>query len=654
MLEPAVSGLLVDENDQAQSPGGIAPGENGYADDNSLTLDQVPPLEPPALVRVNTWERPLQPSARTIPMLNNAPWVRTLGTLDFSIQTQGWRFPIPPDLNFRKSRHITPNSQPEEESKAEDEPADQPTQEMLDFADAVGVNPTDQANAILPIGQGTMTPPGLEPIVGDGAEVGDSITRLKPPANMPGLKDRLLTLLQPPLEGMLGKGRLTLPFKPYPYQLQGVAFLMPRNAALIADEMGLGKTVQVILSLRLMISSGMLKRALVVCPKPLVINWTRELRTWAPDLAFEVMSGDTETRTAMWKVSNCPVQVVNYEILTRDHEIILDPEVKFDLVVLDEAQRIKSSSSKTAQAAKALKRTRSWAMSGTPIENRVEDLTSIFSFVDPKLIPPDAQPRQMSEIVRDHIIRRTKDIVATHMPPRIIRDIHLELSPEQRETYDKAEKEGIVHLNELGDTITVQHVFELVMRLKQICNFDPRTGVSAKMEQLSADMEEVAESGHKAILFSQWVEPLEAIARSLEIHHPVQYHGKIPQPQRQPILDKFKVDPIHKIILMSYGTGSVGLNLQYCNYVFLFDRWWNPAIEDQAINRAHRLGQKSTVFVSRYISVNTIEERIALVLDKKRALFQEIIAQNGPPISMGMSEDEIYGLFDIARPRKAA
>jgi SNF2 family DNA or RNA helicase len=105
---------------------------------------------------------------------------------------------------------------------------------------------------------------------------------------------------------------------------------------------------------------------------------------------------------------------------------------------------------------------------------------------------------------------------------------------------------------------------------------------------------------------------------------------------------------------MSYGTGSVGLNLQYTNYVFLFDRWWNPAIEDQAINRAHRLGQKSTVFVSRYICVNTIEERIALVLDQKRALFQEIIAQNGPPISMGLTEDDIYGLFDINKPKRAA
>ncbi|MFM8934027.1 MAG: DEAD/DEAH box helicase, partial [Gemmataceae bacterium] len=439
MLDPTVPGLMIEaESPRYQTP--VGP-DSGDSEEALPAIEAVPPLERPGLVRVNTWERPLVPTARNVPLLNNAPWVRTLGSIDFSIQTQGWRFPLPPDLKTCKASKGSLASQSQEVEAAPDEPDIQPTQEMLDFAAAAGLNPVDSAQdpmAGLPIGNTSLVPPGAEG--GEGAEVGDSITRLKPPAAMAGLKDRLLTLLQPPLEGMLGKGRLTLPFKPYPYQLQGIAFLMPRSAALIADEMGLGKTVQVILSLRLLISSGMLKRALVVCPKPLVINWTRELRNWAPDLAFEVFSGDTETRTAMWKLSNCPVQVVNYEILTRDHEIILDDDVKFDVVVLDEAQRIKNAGGKTAQAAKALKRSRSWAMSGTPIENRVEDLTSIFSFVDPKLIPPDAHPRQMSEIVRDHIIRRTKDLVATHMPPRVIRDIHLELSPEQRETYDKAEK----------------------------------------------------------------------------------------------------------------------------------------------------------------------------------------------------------------------
>jgi len=135
----------------------------------------------------------------------------------------------------------------------------------------------------------------------------------------------------------------------------------------------------------------------------------------------------------------------------------------------------------------------------------------------------------------------------------------------------------------------------------------------------------------------------------------LQYHGKVPQAERQGILDRFKSDPSKHVILMSYGTGSVGLNLQLTNCVFLFDRWWNPAIEDQAINRAHRLGQKATVFVTRFIVQETIEGRIAEVLEKKRSLFNELIAQNGPPPSLGLNEEEIFSLFDIsARPKRAA
>jgi SNF2 family DNA or RNA helicase len=294
-------------------------------------------------------------------------------------------------------------------------------------------------------------------------------------------------------------------------------------------------------------------------------------------------------------------------------------------------------------------------MTGTPIENRTEDLVNIFAFVDPGRIPPDTPPKMLPSLTSDYILRRTKEMVATDMPPRIIRDAYLELAPGQREAYDLAEKEGVVHLNALGDTITVQHVFELVMRLKQICNFDPRTGQSAKLERLLADMEEVAANERKAIIFSQWVEPLETLAQYLKPFGPLLYHGKVPHKDRQGVLDQFKSDPTKHVILMSYGTGSVGLNLQFTNYVFLFDRWWNPAIEDQAINRAHRLGQKSSVFVSRFISSNTIEGRIAEVLDQKRALFNEMIEQNGPPPSLGLNEEDVFGLFDIqARPKRAA
>ena len=242
------------------------------------------------------------------------------------------------------------------------------------------------------------------------------------------------------------------------------------------------------------------------------------------------------------------------------------------------------------------------------------------------------------------------------MPPKTIRDAYRGADAGAATGLRPGRKgRGRFSLNSLGETITVQHVFELVMRLKQICNFDPLTGQSAKLEQLQADLTEVAESGRKAIVFSQWVEPLQFLAEALKAVGPLQFHGRVPARERQAVLEQFRRDPTKHVILMSYGTGSVGLNLQFTNYVFLFDRWWNPAVEDQAINRAHRIGQRQPVFVTRFITPDTIEGRIAEVLDRKRQLFSELLEQNGPPPSLGLTEEEIFGLFDIqARPKRLA
>jgi len=324
-------------------------------------------------------------------------------------------------------------------------------------------------------------------------------------------------------------------------------------------------------------------------------------------------------------------------------------------VVLDEAQRIKNAGSKTAEVVNSLRRQRSWALTGTPIENKPDDLVNIFAFVDPGRIPPDTPAKRLPQLTADCILRRVKEDVLEDMPPRIVRDACLELSPAQKDAYELAEKEGVVRLNSLGETISVQHVFELVMRLKQICNFDPMTGQSSKLEQLQADLAEVAESGRKAIVFSQWVEPLERLAGALAPFGPLQYHGKIPQRERQPILDRFKNDARKHVLLMSYGTGSVGLNLQFTNYVFLFDRWWNPAVEDQAINRAHRIGQKAPVIVTRLSARGPSRSASPKYWRGKRQVFNELIEQNEPPPSLGLNQEEVFGLFDIrVRPRRAA
>jgi SNF2 family DNA or RNA helicase len=565
------------------------------------------------------FDRGISTAVRDVRLLDDAPWTRSLGKLGLEVTTHGWRFPTPPDLVAGR-RQVA---------------ADPPT----------GARKSADEAATIPFASAS-SPPTTRPA---------QRTRLRPPADAVVFKDRLLYLLQPPLEDLFAGKQVELPMKPFPYQVQGVAFLMPRHAALLADEMGLGKTMQTIVALRLLFHSGLIRKALVVCPKPLVINWTRELRLWAEDIPFEVIGGDADARRASWFVSNCPLKLVNYELLSRDAAFATDEAVHFDVVVLDEAQRIKNRDSKTAEVVRAVKRSRSWAMTGTPIENRTDDLINIFAFVDADRIPPETPAKRLPALTGDCILRRTKEDVVSDMPPKILRDTYLDLTAAQRQAYELAETEGVVQLNALGDTITVQHVFELVMRLKQICNFDPLTGQSAKLEQLVADLAEVAESGRKAIIFSQWVEPLEILGRELAAFGPLLFHGKVPQRERQGILDRFKSDAGKHVILMSYGTGSVGLNLQFTNYVFLFDRWWNPAIEDQAINRAHRLGQKGPVFVTRFICQSTIEGRIAEVLERKRQLFSELIEQNGPPPSLGLSEDDIFGLFDIrARPRRAA
>jgi SNF2 family DNA or RNA helicase len=204
----------------------------------------------------------------------------------------------------------------------------------------------------------------------------------------------------------------------------------------------------------------------------------------------------------------------------------------------------------------------------------------------------------------------------------------------------------------MGESITIQHVFELVLRLKQICNFDPLTGQSCKLDRLAAEMEEIAESGGKAILFSQWTRSLDWMNVHLRRFSPLIYHGGVPSARRDDVLARFRDDPDCHLLLMSYGVGAVGLNLQWAGYVFLYDRWWNPAVEDQAINRAHRIGQQNPVLVTKFICRNTIEERIDRVLQQKRELFRAVLGDGDVSnSSLSLDARDIFALFDLKAGR---
>jgi len=479
-------------------------------------------------------------------------------------------------------------------------------------------------------------------------------TRIAPPRDIVKLSERFFYLLQPDLETMLHTGKLEFPRQPFPFQLDGMAFLMPRHAAVLADEMGLGKSMQAISSIRLLVRSGEARRVLVVCPKGLVSNWARELADWAPELVVAVIEGDQPRRRWQWSLEDVPVKLANYEVLVRDRDLVAELGLSFDLVVLDEAQRIKNRSSQTNQAVRSLDRRRSWALTGTPIENSADDLVGLFEFVAPGHLSDRMAPKAMGAAVGDHILRRTKDKVLKDMPPRLNRDERIELTAEQRETYRRAEENGVLRLADMGREATIQHVFELVLRLKQICNFDTATGESAKLDCLQAELEEVQASGRKALVFSQWVETLGRLEGAFGKFGALQYHGGMSTTARDEAIRRFKHEKKHSVLLLSYGAGAVGLNLQFSQYVFLFDRWWNPAVEDQAINRAHRIGAAGAVTVTRFLSVDTIEERIDEVLRKKRDLSETILAQAGEPVPSGLTAEDLFALFKLAPPQHRA
>ena len=363
----------------------------------------------------------------------------------------------------------------------------------------------------------------------------------------------------------------------------------------------------------------------MVTPASVLDQWRRELLKWAPDLRAMVIRGSVADRGWQW-ATPVHVALVSYDTLRSD---IADNPMSpvgrknWDVVVVDEAQRIKNRNS-TSDSVKGLKRRRSWALTGTPVENNEEELASIMEFVDyedgkaPRRYAAGPVLRQRH---RELQLRRKKQDVLQDLPPKIIARIPVELGPAQRRSYDRAEQEGIVHLRELGQDVRVQHVLELITRLKQICNAEPETGESVKFEEIHGRIETLAAEGNRALVFSQYRRAgfgVEAMAVALRDFRPLTLTGAQSPEERRDIINRFRRDDQHKVMVISLRAGGVGLNLQEASYVFHLDRWWNPAVERQAEDRSHRYGQTVPVHVFKYSCLNTIEERIDRILEQNR------------------------------------
>jgi superfamily II DNA or RNA helicase len=517
--------------------------------------------------------------------------------------------------------------------------------------------------------------------------------------------DLILPILQPPL-GDRFDDPVQFPKDLKDFQRAGVKFLAEHNAALLADEMGLGKTVQAITAARLLFRMGKVAGGLVLCPRSVLADWERHLHEWAPELRVEKVRGTKEQRRVKWSLP-AHVYLTTYESLRQDlsgtlckqdvaigadgsHVItcpcdgcsqrltlterlfgiavtcptckrsftynpLLDTAPKhFDLVVLDEAQRIKNPNTDISQAVRSLEAHHRWGLSGTPLENRLDDLVSIFAYLKPGLLRQNdaARPAYVKESIKPYLLRRRKAEAMPEMPEKKIDVLWLDLTQAQRETYDRAEREGVIALNEAGDSATVTHVLALITKLKQICNMDPVTKESCKLEYLADALADVTDQGDKALVFSQYPEKtLAHLETELSSFAPRVFSGSLSDNARVEMIESFKKeDGDCRVLLMSSKAGGLGLNLEEAHYVFHYDLWWNPATAKQAEDRAHRMTQTRTVFVYTLLTNGTIEERIHDLIADKTRLFNEVVDDlSDTDLSKALSEQELFGLFGLRK-----
>jgi SNF2-related domain/Helicase conserved C-terminal domain/SWIM zinc finger len=438
-----------------------------------------------------------------------------------------------------------------------------------------------------------------------------------------------------------------------PYQEVGLGWLSFLRrfgfGGCLADDMGLGKTIQVLAMLAGRPRESP-RASIVVVPKSLVWNWQQEAARFAPDLRLVAHVGPdraADARALRRTLENADVLVTTYGLLRKDVAFLR--ELEMDYVILDEAQAIKNSDSESAKAARLLRGQHRLALSGTPIENHLGELWSLIEFLNPGMLGtasafantagakrPDPQTLALlSRALRPFILRRTKEEVAPELPKKHEETILCEMEPAQRALYDELRAHyrgsllGKIAAEGIGKA-KIQ-VLEALLRLRQaachpgLIDKKRRAESSGKMDVLLARLDEVRREGHKALVFSQFTSFL-ALVRARLDSGGVPYEYLDGQTRdRQARVTRFQTDDACPLFLISLKAGGLGLNLTAADYVFILDPWWNPAVEAQAVDRAHRIGQKKRVFVYRLLCRDTVEEKVAALQQKKRDLTASII-----------------------------
>ncbi|MFM8733966.1 MAG: SNF2-related protein [Pirellulales bacterium] len=450
------------------------------------------------------------------------------------------------------------------------------------------------------------------------------------------------------------------------YQREGLGWLVFLEklgvGGCLADDMGLGKTIQVLALVARrqaeVRAAGIPHRpSLVVVPRSLVFNWIDEARKFVPDLRVANYTGADRAEGA-GTLADWDIVITTYGTLRRD--IVAHREIEFDYVILDEAQSIKNAASQAAKACRLLRARHRLALTGTPVENHIGELWSIFEFLNPGQLGSAARLRKfladgrnsteiVARAVRPYLLRRTKAQVLSDLPEKTEQTLFVELGENQRKAYDelrehfRAELAGRIGRMGIGRSRIA--VLEALLRLRQTACHQGLVDHArvdepcAKLDTLLEQLDEVLDEGHKVLVFSQFTSFLAILRRRLDAKGTIYEYLDGRTTDRQARVARFQEDPDCRLFLVSLKAGGQGLNLTAADYIYILDPWWNPAVEAQAVDRAHRIGQTRRVFAYRLIARDTVEEKILALQDRKRELAESIVRADESLIASLTPED---------------